>query len=96
MTARTPAAPGAACPPAGPNPDDEDDAGRERILAQHRDDIRRVRRLLDRAMRADPGDARVTRSKMKMQRAIEAMERNLAAATALHAATVARRRANRR
>ncbi len=76
--------------PDEPGPGD-DEAGRERILALHREDAKHARRLLEvTARRVDPGDARTVRVINAALSDIEAMERRIDAATAArYAATVA-------
>ena len=76
----------AAYSPDGAGPGD-DEAGRERILALHREEARIARRLRERAVRsADPGHAQAARVISAVLRGIEAMERRTAEATARHAA----------
>ncbi len=73
---------------AGPR---DDEAGRERILALHREDAKHARRLLDlTARRIDPGDAQAVRVINAALSDIEAMERRIDAATTVrYAVTVA-------
>ena len=73
---------------AGPR---NDEAGRERILALHREDAKLARRLLEvTAHRVDPGNARAVRVINAALSDIEAMERRIDAATTVrYAATVA-------